>query len=352
MKIYPYNGLIIAHIYNMKKEEIFLVTGAAGHLGYTIVSQLVSDGKKVRALVLPGDKLSACLPAEVEICYGDVLDPDSLDRFFSIQKDTAVFVIHCAGIVTTSLKYQPMVYKVNVKGTQNMVDAALKHHVTKFVYVSSVHAIPELPKGQVIKEVDRFDKNLVYGIYSQTKAEATQYVLDAAQAGLDVTVVHPSGICGPNSHTLNYATQLVVECWQGSLPMGVEGGYDFVDVRDVSQGIIASCRKGGKGQCYILANRFISIKEFFHTFQNITGKKQPHVMAPMWVAKAALPFCSLYYKIKKQLPLFSSYSLYTLRSNALFSTDKARLELGYATRPFQDTMSDTVTWLKNQKSIT
>lgn len=203
MKIYPYNGLIIAHIYNMKKEEIFLVTGAAGHLGYTIVSQLVSDGKKVRALVLPGDKLSACLPAEVEICYGDVLDPDSLDRFFSIQKDTAVFVIHCAGIVTTSLKYQPMVYKVNVKGTQNMVDAALKHHVTKFVYVSSVHAIPELPKGQVIKEVDRFDKNLVYGIYSQTKAEATQYVLDAAQAGLDVTVVHPSGICGPNSHTLN-----------------------------------------------------------------------------------------------------------------------------------------------------
>lgn len=320
-------------------------------MGFTIVSQLVADGRKVRALVLPGDVLGSCLPPQVEIFYGNVLDPSSLEAFFCVSPDTDIFVIHAAGIVTTSLKYQSVVYEVNVKGTRNVTDAAIKFNATKLVYVSSVHAIPEQPKGQVIHETDHFDKDLVYGIYSKTKAEATQYVLDAVQRGLDATIVHPSGICGPNSHTCNYATQMVIDCWRGSLPMGVDGGYDFVDVRDVASGTISSCRKGGRGECYILGNRYISIKEYFRIFQNVTGKKLPGIMAPMWLARASLPFCSLYYKLKKQLPLFSSYSLYTLATNSLFSSDKARLELGYATRPFKDTIADTVEWLKKEKSI-
>jgi dihydroflavonol-4-reductase len=335
----------------MQKHEIYLVTGATGHLGFTIVSQLVADGRKVRALVLPGDVLGSCLPPQVEIFYGNVLDPSSLEAFFCVSPDTDIFVIHAAGIVTTSLKYQSVVYEVNVKGTRNVTDAAIKFNATKLVYVSSVHAIPEQPKGQVIHETDHFDKDLVYGMYSKTKAEATQYVLDAVQRGLDATIVHPSGICGPNSHTCNYATQMVIDCWRGSLPMGVDGGYDFVDVRDVASGTISSCRKGGRGECYILGNRYISIKEYFRIFQNVTGKKLPGIMAPMWLARASLPFCSLYYKLKKQLPLFSSYSLYTLATNSLFSSDKARLELGYATRPFKDTIADTVEWLKKEKSI-
>ena len=335
----------------MQKHEIYLVTGAAGHLGFTIVSQLVADGRKVRALVLPGDVLGSCLPPQVEIFYGNVLDPSSLEAFFCVSPDTDIFVIHAAGIVTTSLKYQSVVYEVNVKGTRNVTDAAIKFNATKLVYVSSVHAIPEQPKGQVIHETDHFDKDLVYGMYSKTKAEATQYVLDAVQRGLDATIVHPSGICGPNSHTCNYATQMVIDCWRGSLPMGVDGGYDFVDVRDVTSSTISSCRKGGRGECYILGNRYISIKEYFRIFQNVTGKKLPGIMAPMWLARASLPFCSLYYKLKKQLPLFSSYSLYTLATNSLFSSDKARLELGYATRPFKDTIADTVEWLKKEKSI-
>lgn len=320
-------------------------------MGFTIVSQLVADGRKVRALVLPGDVLGSCLPPQVEIFYGNVLDPSSLEAFFCVSPDTDIFVIHAAGIVTTSLKYQSVVYEVNVKGTRNVTDAAIKFNATKLVYVSSVHAIPEQPKGQVIHETDHFDKDLVYGMYSKTKAEATQYVLDAVQRGLDATIVHPSGICGPNSHTCNYATQMVIDCWRGSLPMGVDGGYDFVDVRDVASGTISSCRKGGRGECYILGNRYISIKEYFRIFQNVTGKKLPGIMAPMWLARASLPFCSLYYKLKKQLPLFSSYSLYTLATNSLFSSDKARLELGYATRPFKDTIADTVEWLKKEKSI-
>ena len=337
--------------HDMGKDQLYLVTGAAGHLGYTIVSQLVSDGRQVRALVLPNDNLASRLPPEVEVVCGNVLDKQSLDQFFTVPPDLEIYLIHSAGIVTTSLKYRQIVYDVNVQGTINILEAAMKYHVKKMVYVSSVHAIPELPKGQVISEVNYFDKDLVYGMYSKTKAEATHAVLDAAAKGLDVTVVHPSGICGPNSHAFNYATQLVIDCWKGLLPMGVEGGYDFVDVRDVASGTISSCHNGERGECYILANRYISVKEIFSTFQEITGKKLPRLMAPMWLAKASLPLCSMYYKIKKRLPMFSSYSLYTLNTNSYFSSEKARLKLGYITRPFTETLADTIEWLKKEKSI-
>jgi len=337
--------------HNTGTDQIYLVTGAAGHLGCTIVSQLVNDGRRVRALVLPHDNLATRLPSEVEIVWGNVLDKQSLDQFFTVQPGVEIYLIHSAGIVTTSLKYQQIVYDVNVQGTKNILEAAMKYQIKKMVYVSSVHAIPELPKGQVICEVDHFDKNLVYGMYSKTKAEATQAVLDAAEKGLDVTVVHPSGICGPNSHAFNYATRLVMDCWEGLLPMGVEGGYDFVDVRDVASGTISSCHNGERGECYILANRYIPVKEIFSTFHEITGKKLPRLMAPIWLAKASLPLCSLYYKIKKRLPMFSSYSLYTLNTNSAFSSDKARLQLGYITRPFPETLADTIEWLKKEKSI-
>lgn len=76
----------------MQKQEIFLVTGAAGHLGYTIVSQLLADGRKVRALVLQGDVLASRLPPQAEICYGNVLDPLSLETFFCVSPDYDIFV--------------------------------------------------------------------------------------------------------------------------------------------------------------------------------------------------------------------------------------------------------------------
>lgn len=335
----------------MQNGEIYLVTGATGHLGSTIVSQLIADGKKVRVLALPDDILNSRLTSQVEVCYGNVLDKRSLEDFFNDPTGVDVFVIHCASIVTTSLKHNPKVYDVNVNGTKNMIDAAIKFNAKKFIHVSSVHAIPEKPKGEIIGEVDQFDKDLVYGLYAKTKAEATQYVLDSAKRGLDATVIHPAGISGPNSHTFNYATQLVINCWYGRLPMGVKGGYNFVDVRDVASGVISACRNGRKGECYILAARYISIKEFFQTFQKITGKKQPKTMVPMWFAKIGLPLFSLYYKIKKRIPLFSYYSLYTLATNSNFSSDKACRELGFTARPFEESLIDTVEWLKKERVI-
>jgi len=324
----------------------YLVTGATGNLGNSIVRELLSQGKDIRALVLPGDKGILRLPETVEIFKGDVLKPDDLDAFFKVPKDTEIVVIHCAGIVSTAWNYTKQVYDVNVHGTQNVVNQCIKSQVKKMIYISSVHAIPELPKGQTITEITEFNPDLVVGFYAKTKAKASQIVMDAVNKhGLNATIVFPTGLCGPFDYAFGYVTQLLIDCATNKLPTGIEGGYDFVDVRDVAAGVVSACSKGAKGEGYILGNRYVSVNEILHLVHEQTGARLIKHMFPVWAAYTLVPFFSIYYKVKKLKPLFTRYALYTLKSNSNFSIEKARKKLNYTVRPFKETVFDTLKWL-------
>ena len=332
-------------------ERLYLVTGAAGHLGNTVVRKLVSEGKKVRALVLPDDSLVRSLPENVECIFGDVRDKTSLKPFFETDHSIEKVLVHAAGIVTIASAYDQLVYDVNVTGTQNVLDLSMDYAVKRVVHVSSVHAIPELPRGQVMTEIKHFDPEKLKGLYSRTKSEATAYALACADKGLDLSVVHPSGISGPYDSGRGHLTQMLIDYYKGSLFMGVNGGYDFVDVRDVANGIISCIDNGRKGECYILSNQYYSVPEVLNMFHDITGKKPVKLYLPLGIAKATAPLAELYYKILKQPPLYTPYSLFVLSSNANFSHEKATRELGYTTRPFDETVRDSVEWLKQIKRI-
>ena len=323
----------------------YLVTGAAGHLGLTVTQALLARGDTVRALVLPDDRAAGHLPEAVRQYPGDVRDAASLDAAFDTDADTVLTVIHCAGIVTIASKYDQVVYDVNVTGTRNVVEQCLRHHVRRLVYVSSVHALPPLPKGQVMQEIDRFDPELVVGLYAKTKAEATDCVLRAVrEKGLDACVVHPSGISGPNDYGNNHLTQLVRDWYDGRLTAGIRGGYDFVDVRDVAQGILSCCTLGRAGECYLLTNRYVSVPDIFGMLCELTGHRSTRVFLPLWFIKLVAPLAELYYRCLRQKPLFTAYSIYTLESNSLFSHEKAARELQFTPRPFRDTLLDTLRW--------
>ena len=329
--------------------ELYLVTGAAGHLGSTVVDRLLKLGKRVRILVLPGERN---LPeGEMEVCYGDVCKQESLIDFFSNPQQEQLIVIHCAGIVSIASKYQQIVYDVNVTGTKNITNLCLEYQVKKLIYVSSVHAIPEKAKGEVISEVDHFDPQAVVGLYARTKSEASAYVLQAAEKGLNLSIVHPSGICGPFDHGKGHLTTLVIDYFSGHLPVGVIGGYDFVDVRDVANGIVACCEKGKPGECYILSNRYYSVREILGMLYQLTGIKEIKVYLPI---RLILPIASLteaYAKMRQHTPLFTAYSLYTLNSNAIFSHAKATAELSYTAREMRESLNDTIDWLKLKQRI-
>ena len=323
-------------------EKTYLVTGACGHLGGTLVRLLERTGAQVRGLRLPSEQ--ARDRAHVTYYPGDVRDRDSLRPLFRGLAGREVVVFHTAAIVDISGEVTPQMRDVNVNGTKNILALCREYGVKRLVYVSSVHAIPEKDGYAVLREVDRFSPQQVTGGYAKTKAEATQAVLDAAAQGLDAVVVHPSGILGPFDGAENHLVQLVKEYAGGKLPACVKGGYDFVDVRDVAAGCLAAAEKGRSGQCYILSNRHYEVKEVLAMAKTLChGRRLP--VLPMWMAQAAEPLLGWVARVKKQRPLYTKYSLYTLRSNDRFDHGKATAELGYRPRDLRQTVRDTLRWL-------
>lgn len=339
------------NVVTLRKKEVkpmkrlYIITGAKGHLASTIIQYLRSEDCLIRGLILPTEDGED----DQQLAYykGDVTRPETLTALFSDIEHNEVIVIHAAGIISIADTVTPQLYNVNVEGTRNVVDQCTRHHIKRLVYVSSVHAIPETTEQATISEVDRFSKDMVTGAYAATKAEASQIVLEAAHNGLDAVIVHPSGIIGPYDNGSNHLVQLLGMYISGKLPAGVTGGYDFVDVRDVAKGCLEAVEKGEAGECYILSNRYFSVKELLEYARKTIGGKRK-LCLPIGLAHAFAPFFEWVAKVSHTRPLYTKYALYTISSNGHFSHDKATADLGYHPRDMRYTVCDTISWLRGQ----
>ena len=326
-----------------RKTETYIVIGGLGHLGLTVSKMLAEQGKDVIIfdLNIPSEHHEL---GNIDFHYGNITKLEDLDLLIKALEGP-VYVIHCASIVSISSAANPQIYSVNVTGTKNIVRVCSSRKVKRLVYVSSVHALEEKPHGTEIKEQETFSYNKVKGHYAKTKARASQIVLDATRKGLNAVIVHPSGIIGPNDFNIGHTTRLIVDYLNGDLKVAVKGGYDFVDVRDVASGIINALELGKNGQSYILSNKFFPLYILLGTLSKVSAQKPIKTYLPMWFIRPLAPIAELYYKARKVKPLFTPYSLYTLKSNAKFSHQKADEELSYSTRPLEETLKDTIDWL-------
>ncbi len=334
----------------MNKERYYLLTGAAGFLGSNICLQLLEQGCRVRALVLPNDKSVKFIPEQVEIVYGDLTDADSLEPFFTVPEGCGSVIIHCASMVTVDPNYSEKLMAVNVGGTRNIISKVLAHpECEKMVYVSSTGAIPEQPHGTKIKEVDKFDPydpSKVVGAYSQSKAKATQMVLDAVRVmGLKACVVHPSGILGPNDHAIGETTGTLLQIIRGEMPMGMQGSFNLCDVRDLAAGTIAAIDKGRVGECYILANEPVTLKEMCDMLHEECDSKRIKFYLPLGLADKIAHGLEKQAEKTGKKPLMTTFSVYNLARNNEFDDSKAREELGYTTRSYRETIHDEVQWM-------
>ena len=323
----------------------YLVTGGAGFLGRAVVELLAAMGAQVTALTLPGDPAAHTLPRTAKVVDGDVCDKDSLRTFFQ-DCGRNVCVIHCAGMVAIRTTPGKRLRQINVDGTRNILSLCAEQSIGKLVYVSSVHAIPERKKGQIMTEVREFSPKRVSGPYAKSKAEATALVLEAAKNGMNTCVVHPSGVVGPGDNAMGSMNSMIAAFCKGRLPIGVKGGYDFVDVRDVARGIVSCCERGRAGECYILSGEYVSIPKMLKLLAEETGRKPLRLFAPAFLAGIIAPFAEGISLLRHEKPYFTPYAVSVLLSNGHFSHVKAMAELNYAPRPFEETLQDTLTWLK------
>ena len=248
----------------MYKE--YIVTGAAGFLGSAVVERTSCRGVKaenIRALALENEK-TAIRSSGKRRLGSRRCDRRRFSGGLFLSGDSGVCVIHCAGMISVASEPGQAIYRVNIDGTKNIISRCLRHGVEKLVYVSSVHAIPELPEGDKMREISDFSPDKVNGAYAKSKAAATAAVLAAAEKGLNASVVHPSGIIGPVTKKCGNITRLISAFIRGRLPFAVKGGYDFVDVRDVAKGIFLCTERGKEG----MLHSFRSLCDRFGHSQN------------------------------------------------------------------------------------
>jgi dihydroflavonol-4-reductase len=324
-----------------------LVTGATGHIGNVLVRKLIAAGEAVRVLILPGEDTLPLQDLLLEMVTGDVLNPHSLQK--AMRGVTRVF--HLAGIISILPGRDHLLHRVNVEGTKNVLSEARKAGVKRLVYTSSIHAIQRAPAGIRIDERLPFDPSNSAGAYDRSKAEASLAVLEAARNGLDSVIICPTGVIGPNDYRRSEIGQLVLDCVDQKTQFYVDGAYDFVDVRDVADGMIRAAEKGRSGETYILSGEQITVRRIIDLLWDLTGRRFARIYIPFSVARFAARFTPLLYIHRKIKPRFTTYSLETLRSNSDISHAKATAELGYHPRRLMETIADTVEWFRKNHRV-
>ena len=319
-----------------------LVTGAAGHIGANLVRTLLSRGERVRVLVRNSTRALAGL--DVERVTGDVRDPDAAQR----AAEGVEVVFHLAAQISISGDPRGLVRAVNVDGVRSIAEASLSAGVRRLVHCSSVHAFDLYREGALGALVDeswpRVPDAPSHFAYDRSKAAGERALREVMGRGLDAVIVHPSGVIGPYDFGPSRMGRLFLQLYRRSLPSLVDGAFDFVDVRDVVAGMLAARERGASGENYLLTGHTLHVREVAATAQATTGVRPPRLSTPIWVARLGVPFFGAFGKVTRQEPLYTHESLAVLSTGARFERGKAERGLGYAPRPFADSVRDIYAW--------
>jgi dihydroflavonol-4-reductase len=315
------------------------ITGASGHVGNVLCRNLIASGFSVKALYNSDKKALEGL--DVTLDKGSVLDCDLLHQFV---QDCDV-VINCAAIISIHGDPDGKVFKTNTEGPKNVLTASIAQGVKKIIHLSSTHAVFETPLDQPFNE-DRPYKTSQNYVYDYSKATGEQLMLKAFKEGLiQGCVVRPSAVIGPNDFKPSKIGTALLDFQAKKIPILPAGGYNFVDVRDVSNSIIQAIENGRNGEIYLLSGEYYTLKSFAALVSEVTKIKTPTRVLPFFLMRMTLPFVSFYGRIKKAAPVFTVEAIYALKHGHQFMDNtKAKTELGHQCRPLKTTITDFYAW--------
>lgn len=318
------------------------ITGASGHIGGVLIPELLRKDHDVS--VLTHEHANRFSHVKLREVVGSINDVVAVTELLT----GCDAVIHAAALISVSKKNPDKIHHVNVDGSRVMLEAALKARVKKFIQVSSIHAFQQAPSD---KPLDEYKSLVSEGApaYDRSKKNAQVLALSFVGKGLDVTVLNPTSIVGPPDYRPSLMGQAIIGMCNGTIPAILNGGFDFVDVRDVAGGIINAMHQGRKGACYLLSGKWYSIKDITSMLSRISGRKISLPIIPVMIARAGVPFTGLFARLTGKQPLYTNESIDALiNGNRFIDSSKAQAEIDYAARPFEETLHDIYNWfLKN-----
>lgn len=307
-----------------------LVLGGSGFLGAHLVRQLCGEGESPRVLARPTSDLRTIAGLPVERVQGDVLQPDSLVQ--AMQGIDTVY--HCVVDARAWLRDPAPLYRVNVDGLRNSLQAAEAAGVRRFVFTSSVGTIAPRDDGSPSDEDDHYDRLDALPPYLRCRVEAERLFLEFIAAS------HMEGLAGCVATTFGADDllptpqgQLILDASRGRMPFYWDGGSCCVGIEDAARGMILAARHGRSGARYILSERWLSYREMFERAADWAGRRGPRLrfpMAPMLVMAGVSGWLAARFGRQTR---FSREAIRCSTQLSRCRNDLARQELGWEPQP-------------------
>ena len=322
--------------------KIAFVTGGSGHVGGNLIRQLLAQGWAVRCLI--HHDVRALEGLSVERVEGNLSDKNKLVK----QMAGCDAVFHTAAYVAVENVNFAKMKAINIDGTGTICQAALDAHIPKFIHFSSIHAFQQRPTNQPLLEERPLVSEGQSAPYDQTKAAAQRVVYDACDRGLNASILHPTGIIGPYDFKPSRMGQVLKDIMNKKMPLTINAGFNWVDVRDICESAIKCVDQGRSGQHYILPGEWATFRQISDIISEHIDSRTALGTLPFWVAYTALPFAYAFSKLTGKRPSFSRGSFHALAVQCKdIPGTLAKNQLGHSPRSLQNTIQDTIDWIKN-----
>jgi dihydroflavonol-4-reductase len=318
-----------------------LVTGASGFLGWHVARVLLERGYHVRALVRPGSRVEGI---DVECVTGDLRDAGSLQ--YAIKGCGLVF--HVAADYRLWAKDPTELYRSNVDGTRNLLEAARQAGVERTVYTSTVGCIG-VPAGGIGDETQPVKLAHMAGDYKRSKFLAEQVALEFARAGQPVVIVNPTAPLGDHDVKPTPTGKIVLDFLNGDMPAFIDTGLNVVDVRDTAEGHWQACERGRAGERYILGSENLTLAQILQKLAVITGRKAPSIRLPYAVAYCAGACSTAWAGITGKPPRVPLEAVRMAKKKMWVSHEKAKRELGFDPLPAEQALRHAVEWFQGTR---
>jgi dihydroflavonol-4-reductase len=320
-----------------------LVTGATGFVGAAVARALLGEQWQVRILARRGSDRRNLKNLDVEVAEGDLGDLSSLER--AAQGCDGVF--HVAADYRLGARDPTELYRANVEGTRNVLNAAVRSGVRRIVYTSSVATIGIPADGSPGDERTKSSLAKMIGHYKRSKYLAEEVVRDAAQGGISVVIVSPSTPVGPGDVKPTPTGQLVLDAAAGRMPAYVDTGLNIVHVDDVAAGHLLAYERGKPGERYILGGQDMSLREILEMIARLEGRNPPRLRLPYGLVLPIAYVAEGFAKLTGRSGRITLEGVRMSRKKMFFSSAKAARELGYQWRPPVQAFEDAIRWFRD-----
>ncbi len=321
-----------------------LVTGGCGFLGSAIVRALIARGKHVRVLALPNEPTDNLRGLDVELLRGDILSREACERAVA-GRDT---VFHAAAIYKAWAPDPTDMYRVNMSGTFNMLEAARRAGVARVVYTASIVALGRPPLGGLADEDTAYEAWDLDFAYSRAKFHSRELAEDFSRWDLDLRVVCPGVVLGPGDISPTPSGKLIINTLSGSPPVYMDGGASYVDVRDAAEVHVRAAESGRAGRRYVTTAHNLSALELMQSIDDAAGRSRRYFKIPVGVARGLVKAMEAQARRANTEPLLSrNFFEYSTRP-CFFSGKRSEQELGAVYRPLRETLRDAIAYFRER----